>query len=70
MATPAITTIRQPLKEMGLQAAEWAMQAIAKRGNSVDEAPRLYKALPELVVRESTCGSARSGDEKTASDRH
>ncbi|MGB6828028.1 MAG: LacI family DNA-binding transcriptional regulator [Terracidiphilus sp.] len=54
VATPAITTIRQPLKEMGMQAAGWVMQAIAKRGNSVDEAPRLYKALPELVVRDST----------------
>lgn len=54
VATPAITTIRQPLKEMGMQAAEWVMQAIAKRGRGIDEAPRFYKALPELVVRDST----------------
>jgi DNA-binding LacI/PurR family transcriptional regulator len=54
VATPAITTIRQPLKEMGMQAAEWVMQAIAKRGRGMDEAPRLYKAQPELVVRDST----------------
>lgn len=54
VATPAITTIRQPLREMGMQAAAWVMQAIAAKGRSVDEAPRLYKAQPELVVREST----------------
>ena len=54
VATPAITTIRQPLKEMGMQAAEWVMQAIAKRGRGIDEAPRLYKAQPELVIRDST----------------
>jgi LacI family transcriptional regulator len=54
VATPAITTIRQPLKEMGMQAAEWVMQAIGKRGRGMDEAPRLYKAQPELVVRDST----------------
>ena len=54
VATPAITTIRQPLKEMGMQAAEWVMHAIAKRGRGMDDAPRLYKAQPELVVRDST----------------
>ncbi len=59
VATPAITTIRQPLKEMGMQAAEWVMQAIAKRGRGMDEAPRLYKAQPELVVRDSTSAPKR-----------
>jgi LacI family transcriptional regulator len=54
VATPAITTIRQPLKKMGMKAAEWVMQAIAKQGPDVDEAPRRYKAQPELVVRDST----------------
>lgn len=54
VATPAITTVRQPLKEMGMQAAEWVMQSIAKRGRGMDDAPRLYKAQPELVVRDST----------------
>ena len=28
VSTPGITTIRQPLKEMGLLAAEWALEAI------------------------------------------
>jgi LacI family transcriptional regulator len=54
VATPAITTVRQPLKEMGMQAAEWVMQAIAKKGRGMDEPPRLYKAQPELIVRGST----------------
>jgi len=54
VATPAVTTIRQPLKKMGMQAAEWVMQAIARKGPAMDDAPRLYKAQPELVVRDST----------------
>ena len=54
VTTPAITTVRQPLREMGMQAAEWVMQAIAKRGRGTDDSPRLYKAQPELVVRDST----------------
>jgi DNA-binding LacI/PurR family transcriptional regulator len=54
VATPAITTIRQPLKEMGMQAAEWVMQAISKRGRSTDDASRIFKAKPELIVRSST----------------
>src|SRR5579863_3386782 len=54
VATPGITTIRQPLKEMGLLASEWTLQEI----NSHDQASRnpvkLFKAPPELVVRMST----------------
>ena len=59
VATPAITTIRQPLREMGMQAAEWVMHAIGKRGRNMDDAPRLYRALPELVVRDSTSAPPR-----------
>jgi len=59
VATPAVTTIRQPLREMGLQAAKWVMQAIAEKAPAMDEAPRLYKAKPELVVRDSTGGPLR-----------
>jgi len=54
VATPAITTIRQPLKEMGLQAAEWTLKALDARENGVEEPPQLYKAEPKLVVRMST----------------
>ncbi len=53
VATPAMTTIRQPLKEMGFQAAECVLHTI-KRVRSKSERPRLYKPNPELVVRNST----------------
>jgi DNA-binding LacI/PurR family transcriptional regulator len=52
VATPSITTIRQPLKEMGCQAAELVVQAI-RRGRGAERG-RLYKPSPELVVRMST----------------
>ncbi len=54
VATPGITTVRQPMKEMGMRAAEWVMQAIEGRGRGVKDGPHLYKAQPELVVRNSS----------------
>lgn len=53
VATPAMTTIRQPLKEMGGEAAERVLQAI-RRGVGKTEKARLHKPRPELVVRMST----------------
>lgn len=53
VATPSMTTIRQPLKEMGCEAAERVLQAI-KRGVGKIERARLHKSCPELVVRMST----------------
>jgi DNA-binding LacI/PurR family transcriptional regulator len=53
VATPAMTTIRQPLREMGVEAAERVLQAI-KRGAGKAEKPRLHKPSPELVIRKST----------------
>src|SRR5579862_8261744 len=53
VATPAMTTIRQPLKEMGCEAAERVLQAI-RRGVGKTEKARLHKPCPELVVRMST----------------
>ena len=52
VATPGITTIRQPLKEMGLLAAEWVLQAIEAREQARTKPVKLYKAPPELVVRD------------------
>lgn len=57
VATPAITTIRQPLKEMGLEAAERVLQAIRNTGNK-EERVRLHQTRPELVVRQSTAPPA------------
>lgn len=54
VATPGITTIRQPLKEMGLLASEWTLQAINAPEQLAAKPVKLYKAPPELVVRMST----------------
>jgi LacI family transcriptional regulator len=48
---PSITTIRQPLHEMGTIAARILLQRV--RGQSA--APQVLPVLPELVIRESTC---------------
>ena len=53
VATPAMTTIRQPLKEMGKEAAERVLQAI-KRIPGKPEKSRLHKPCPELIIRSST----------------
>jgi DNA-binding LacI/PurR family transcriptional regulator len=54
VATPAITTIRQPLTEMGLLAAQWALEAIEARDQGVENRVQLHKATPKLVARMST----------------
>jgi LacI family transcriptional regulator len=54
VATPAITTIRQPLQEMGLQAAQWTIEAIKTRESGVAYPAQLCLAKPELVLRTST----------------
>jgi DNA-binding LacI/PurR family transcriptional regulator len=54
VSTPAITTIRQPLHEMGLQAAEQALLAIRRTPTSREEKPPLIKAAPVLIQRTST----------------
>lgn len=53
VATPSMTTVRQPLKEMGCAAAERVLQAI-RRGVGKSERVHLHKPCPELVVRMST----------------
>lgn len=58
VATPAITTIRQPLREMGLEAASRVLQAIRLNAGK-DTKPRLHKTAPELVVRMSTAPPPR-----------
>jgi DNA-binding LacI/PurR family transcriptional regulator len=54
VSTPAITTIRQPLNEMGLLAANWMLEAVDAREHGKVQTARLHKAEPELVVRMST----------------
>ena len=67
VATPAITTIRQPLKEMGLLASEWTLAAINARDQQKERPVQLYKAPPELVVRNSTARVPASRGGKTRS---
>ncbi len=53
--TPRLTTVRQPLSQMGEMAAKQLLMRISS-GNG--KAPKLISLAPELVVREST-GPAR-----------
>jgi LacI family transcriptional regulator len=59
VATPGITTIRQPLHEMGLLAAQRLLEAVDQRGGRGPKA-RLHQLTPELIVRTSSAPS-RSG---------
>ncbi len=54
VATPGMTTIRQPLREMGLLAAQWNVQAIEASREGHRSPVHLHSAVPELVVRQST----------------
>ena len=54
VSTPDITTVRQPMKDMGLLAAGWVINAIESRRRGEDEAAKFFKAVPELVVRMSS----------------
>jgi LacI family transcriptional regulator len=59
VATPGITTIRQPLKEMGLLASQWMLEAIEAREHGEVQEARLFQAAPELVIRMSTAHAAK-----------
>ena len=50
IAYPALTTIRQPLEEMGATAAELLLRKLAN-----DESVQNMRVRPELIVRSSTC---------------
>jgi LacI family transcriptional regulator len=50
IAYPPLTTIRQPLHEMGAKAAELLLRKLAN-----DEKVRNLRVRPELIVRSSTC---------------
>jgi len=66
VATPAMTTIRQPLREMGLEAAERVLNAI-KMAPGKEVRAQLHKTTPQLVVRMSTASpSGASSGRKTA----
>ena len=54
---PSLTTVRQPLHEMGRRAAA---ELLRKLGAPGEESPPAITIEPELVVRDST-GPARGG---------
>jgi LacI family transcriptional regulator len=54
---PRLTTIRQPLAQMGKLAAS----ILIKRIEGQREKPRKIMVEPELVIRESTCPPAQEG---------
>lgn len=51
--TPALTTVRLPLEEMGVRAAELALEPEAERGDG-GRSPRIVRVPAEVVLREST----------------
>jgi LacI family transcriptional regulator len=52
--TPGLTTIRQPMEDMGAVATEWVLKA-AQSGEELDVPPSIAHMLPpSVVVREST----------------
>jgi LacI family transcriptional regulator len=56
--TPSLTTVRQPLTEMGKRGAQMLLERIANRDS---EYPSEIVMAPELVVRESTGPALRLG---------
>jgi DNA-binding LacI/PurR family transcriptional regulator len=56
---PALTTVRQPLRKMGMIAAETVLRRIARPGT--DMHPERVMVEPELVVRESTAAVSGRG---------
>ncbi|MFZ0632871.1 MAG: LacI family DNA-binding transcriptional regulator [Acidobacteriaceae bacterium] len=63
IATPGITTVRQPLHEMGLLAARSLLEALDQRGAARPRKARLHRLAPELVVR-SSAAAPRSTTER------
>jgi DNA-binding LacI/PurR family transcriptional regulator len=58
VTTPGLTTIRQPLNEMGRIASQWALEAVEAREKGTQPTLLSHHSEPELVVRESTAAPA------------
>lgn len=63
VATPGITTIRQPLREMGLLATEHMLLALRRQDKAMPK-PCAHMLAPELVVRASTAPPATAAGSK------
>ena len=51
LSTPALSTIRQPMEEMGAVAAQWVLRALSEKGEAH---PTVERFSPVLVVRDSS----------------
>jgi DNA-binding LacI/PurR family transcriptional regulator len=54
LSSPAITTVRQPMEEMGNLAAKWTLDALQQNEGSGSLSSDLHLLAPSIVVREST----------------
>lgn len=54
VSSPGITTIRQPMEEMGAIAATWVLKAIEEQEQGKENKPVLRLLPPALVERDST----------------
>lgn len=54
LSTPAITTICQPMEEMGTIGTEWILKSLEKDESNVGNNPDLKLLPPSLLVRDST----------------
>lgn len=59
---PSLTTIRQPLHQMGMIAARTLLQRV--RGE--EDVPQSMALLPELMIRESTCPPPKKSNRSNA----
>lgn len=60
VATPGITTIRQPLEQMGMLATERILAALSQKNKTAKKSTELYVLEPELVLRASTACVSRA----------
>ena len=63
---PSLTTIRQPLHQMGTIAARVLLERV--RGEA--SVPQMLPVLPELVIRESTCPPSERANRSKRNEKH
>jgi DNA-binding LacI/PurR family transcriptional regulator len=64
VSTPSITTIRQPLSEVGLLTADLTLEAMEVREKGSPLQLKLHQAQPELVIRMSTVKLAKKAEKR------
>ena len=57
LTSPSITTIRQPMEQMGALAAGWMLESLHAGPEAIEGPARRELLAPLLVVRESTAGA-------------